>query len=315
MIALLPQSKKIEKSLNQSILSKDSNQTTKSYNTFGNNQKDQIIKTFKSCLIDLEEFKTDMSDESFFENLDTIETETINEALRKILPQFVPSFKDQVIVLRTWRRKIKDWFKSREKPETRGGPLVPPERLEEFKYYLTLVLKKLKYRSFKPLQPMILSIFEEMHVNMKDKTCSKDWWYEFLNRNEDIAKLWSQLPIKINRRADMKEEDNNSSFNQSILTADTEDISVFMENVEKDFAALTTNSTVGKNDGKVNLTMTTVPVLEDNQSDCITNVSGFSHNRFLFADNEEFLDDFDSTAGFVFLPEITVELVKDLYQE
>jgi len=40
-------------------------------------------------LIVLEELKAEISDESFLNNLDTIETETINDALRKILPEFV----------------------------------------------------------------------------------------------------------------------------------------------------------------------------------------------------------------------------------
>jgi len=81
--------------------------------------------------------RTDISDESFLNSLDSIETETVNEALKKILPDFVnitlcltsdflkvPNFEDKVIVLRTWRRKIKDWFKSLEKPETRNIPII-----------------------------------------------------------------------------------------------------------------------------------------------------------------------------------------------
>ena len=87
-IAILPQSKKIEKPLTQPII-KDPNQMTKSYTTYANNQKELIIKAFKNSLIELEELKTEISDESFLNNLDTIETDTINDALRKILPEFV----------------------------------------------------------------------------------------------------------------------------------------------------------------------------------------------------------------------------------
>ena len=154
-----------------------------------------------------------------------------------------------------------------------------------------------------------------MRLNAKDKTCSKDWWYEFLNRHSDIAKLWNQLPLKNNRKADPKEdeEDHQSSYNQSILTADTDDISVFMENVTKDFADLATNCGAAKN-VNTNVIIPTIP--EDNQNDFIGNMSEIHNNSLLSAGNDgEFLEYFDAGNGFVFLPDITVDLVRELYQE
>ncbi len=158
-----------------------------------------------------------------------------------------------------------------------------------------------------------------MRLNLKDKACSKDWWYEFVNRHADIYKLWNQLPLKNHRKVDDDEEDNHqSSYNQSVLTADTDDISVFMENVTKDFAALATNCATTKNLNISVITNVINPIIpEENENDFIGNMSEIHNNTsLLFGGNEEeFLEDLDAGNGFVFLPDITVDLVRELYQE
>lgn len=70
---------------------------------------------------------------------------------------------------------------------------------------VTIILEQLPFRSFPMLKGELLMLLEEFHNQDQDpnnpkpfnpKTCSKHWWFEFLQKNPVIKPLWDNLPLE-----------------------------------------------------------------------------------------------------------------------
>jgi len=120
-------------------------------------------------------------------------------------------FDDSTENLRIWRRRIKDWVKNFNQPETRGSLLVPHEKLDVFKHHLIQALQDLGFRSLKLLRPKLFEIFELIGRPVKNRTtCSKHWWYDFMKANLEVKGHWDALP-KRQSKTDLKGSEESDS--------------------------------------------------------------------------------------------------------
>jgi len=183
-------SKKIQKA---KVSNKKSSTVT--YNTFDSSEKKAIIMDLKKSLSKIRSLKENCSSEELLEVLTKVHKNDFNNFLRSSLSQYFPAYDNSTEGLRIWRRRVKDWLKVLDKPESRGTLLVPNEKLEDFKMLLLTALSGFAYRSLKLLRQSLNHIFHKIGKPLSDKnTCSKHWWYDFLKNNSDVRNAWESLP-------------------------------------------------------------------------------------------------------------------------
>jgi len=182
--------------------------TTKQYQTFSKDEQKIFLSDLKKQLalhFGVAMVEANFTAEALLGYVEEIDLGVYNKILTKILAKHNPSIVADTKTLTQWRKKIKGWIKSEEKPERRGGLVVPPEYSEIFINEIRCILRSMPYRCFKLLKNNVLEVLEAIHnkihtgPNTKpfdSKTCSKHWWHDFVHRNEDIKQLWESLLLK-----------------------------------------------------------------------------------------------------------------------
>lgn len=210
---VLPTSKKIKKTKStnsqdeESKVKNDANDCKK-YKTVDSPTKKKILLDLKKAIITIGSYDLspeDISTAQLLEMLEKVELGTYNKMLTKVLTKHFPTFSATTRSLTQWRRKIKGWVNSSDKPENRGGLLIAHDKLGIFRERVIQILKSMPARVFLTLRNRILEVLEEFHYDNKDSkeirefnrnTCSKHWWFNFMRRNQDIKDLWESIPLE-----------------------------------------------------------------------------------------------------------------------
>jgi len=194
--------------------------------------KKKILLDLKKAIIAIENYDLkpeDISTARLLQMLERVELTTYNKMLTKVLIKHFPTFTATTRSLTQWRRKIKGWVNSSDKPENRGGLLIAHDKLGIFRERVIQILKSMPARVFLTLRNRILEVLEEFHYDSGDKnqirefnrnTCSKHWWFNFMRRNQDIKELWESIPLERMLLKDkngdrMREEDEEDSTDDS----------------------------------------------------------------------------------------------------
>jgi hypothetical protein len=210
---VLPTSKKISKAKSVASPSEDSKakgegNDGKKYKTVDSPTKKKILLDLKKAVIVImssELTPEDISTTELQKMLDRVEFGAYNKMLTKVLTKHFPNFVATTRSLTQWRRKIKGWVSSSDKPENRGGLLIAHDKLGTFRDRVIQILKSMPARVFLTLRNRILEVLEEFHYDSKDRnqirefnrnTCSKHWWFNFMRRNQDIKDLWESIPLE-----------------------------------------------------------------------------------------------------------------------
>lgn len=129
-----------------------------------------------------------------------------NQILKRILERHVDDFVDTSAEMIKWRKRIKSWILALDKPETRGGLVIPSHLTEQFNQEVVQLLNRLHIRSIPLLREGLLEIIQKL---LRDKpfdpnTCSKHWWFAYQKKYPELAALWEALPLerslnKVNR--------------------------------------------------------------------------------------------------------------------
>lgn len=203
-LSVQSKSKKIQKAK-----SNNKKPSAATYNTFDNNEKKAIIMDLKKSLSKIRSLKENCSSEEFLEVLTKVHKNDFNTFLRSSLSQHFPAYDNSTEGLRIWRRRVKDWLKVLDKPESRGTLLVPNDKLEDFKILLLNALNSFPYRSLKLLRQSLYQIFNQIGKPLGDKnTCSKHWWYDFLKNNSNVRNAWESLPKRPGCGQENSSQDN-----------------------------------------------------------------------------------------------------------
>jgi len=154
------------------------------------------LLVMKNIDLDQEEFYT----ENIRDLIESADLEEYNQLLIRVLKKHVTSFVCTTKILTQWRKKIKNWIKSIDKPETRGGVVISHEILDFFKQKLFNILDQLPFRCFPTLRTHVLDILQtfpvEYQKEVNSKTCSKHWWFNFLQKNDDVKEKWESIPLE-----------------------------------------------------------------------------------------------------------------------
>lgn len=210
---ILPNSKKIKKlKLEKELCSEEKlsspDNDGKKYKTVDSITKKRILLDLKKTIVTIKnlDFRPEeLSTPELLELLEEIELTAYNKLLAQVLAQHFPNFEATTKNLTQWRRKIKGWVNSADKPENRGGLLIAHDKLQIFRQRVINILQNMKARVFPELRNKILAILEEFHYAGKDpatvkefnrNTCSKHWWFNFMRRNSDIKDLWEGIPLE-----------------------------------------------------------------------------------------------------------------------
>jgi len=210
---VLSASKKIKKTKNANSQDEDSKMKAdandcKKYKTVDSPTKKKILLDLKKAIIAIENYDLkpeDISTARLLQMLEKVELTTYNKMLTKVLTRHFPTFTATTRSLTQWRRKIKGWVNSSDKPENRGGLLIAHDKLGIFRERVIQILKSMPARVFLTLRNRILEVLEEFHYDNGDKnqirefnrnTCSKHWWFNFMRRNQDIKDLWESIPLE-----------------------------------------------------------------------------------------------------------------------
>jgi len=203
-LSVQSKSKKIQKT------KKSSSKTC--YNTFDASEKRAIIMDLKKSLSKIRNLQlNNCSSEEFLEILTKVHKNDFNTILRSSLSEYFPAYDDSTEGLRIWRRRVKEWIKMIDKPQSRATLLVPPEKLNDFKRLLITELQNFAFRSLKQLRHTLHQVFHRVDKPLSDKnTCSKHWWYDFLKHNTDVKDVWESLPKRAGSGPENEEEESDA---------------------------------------------------------------------------------------------------------
>lgn len=137
--------------------------------------------------------------------------------------------------LKQFKKKIIKHLTKEDKDETRGAALVLKSTIFMFKEGLRRVFSMMAYRSFQVFRRLALPLLAVAHELQQEKSkrprkfdaeksCSKHFWYDFLNDNPDIKAEWKSIPKKRTYLASLKRlhsHDQSISVSSSISTCNS----------------------------------------------------------------------------------------------
>lgn len=230
---LLPITKKITKS-NRSSSEKDEKKSEKKYKTYSKTVKKQCLHELWEGLIQLFDLSQlyDPSKPEYGDLLELFEQATISEKnclITNILNKNRGSFPKGYLT--DWRKTIKRWIEQIDKPERRGAPVVPAEKIDDFKDKVNEILDYIPFRSEPLLRSELIKVLRSYHESQNSgKTfdsniCSKHWWFNYREKNPDIREKWEAIPLE--RTA--KKKTSGKSRTQGIVSGTISTAGVSLE--------------------------------------------------------------------------------------
>jgi len=112
------------------------------------------------------------------------------------------------------------------------------------------LIEALPYRSLNALKNKLFSVFERIGIPITEKTtCSKHWWYGFLDKNQEIKVQWEKIPRKKqNNEGSLEEKSVEILINSLEVPLEEENTHIEIEFHEGTPGSLTSKSSNSSED-------------------------------------------------------------------